>query len=278
MDQAISNAENYKQKPGDKDIHHDHQGREFFSAPFPRKLHQILEDAENLGFTSTIGWMDDGESFLIVDKDRLENEIMPRYFLSGKFKSFQRSLNLWGFTCERTEGVLLPGIGSRRHHPLFLRGKIHLCKKMRRTRIKKPGTRSRDKNNDRTSVHKNGSATQATEKTACSKETMSNINASLPLFPSQLAVQSPYTEQALPCTFQVLPTLYRFGSSGMRPDLQSFAHQTLAIVAQIILPSSPCLSRIQEDMLLRYLVARRERKMRGNEATQTECQCNSLQP
>ncbi len=111
------------------------------SAQFPFKLHQILDDAEQYGFAHTIAWMDDGESFKVYDKDRLEQEIMPRYFTSGKFKSFQRSLNLWGFACGKNEGSVLPSCSSRRCHPLFQRGRPYLCQGMRRTRVKKPGTR-----------------------------------------------------------------------------------------------------------------------------------------
>lgn len=111
--------------------------RESLCAQFPLKLHKILEDAEKLNFASAISWMDDGKAFVIIDKNRLENEIMPRYFMSGKWKSFQRSLNMWGFKCDRTHRVILPGPGYRRHHPLFLRGKIDLCYKMRRNQADK---------------------------------------------------------------------------------------------------------------------------------------------
>lgn len=105
---------------------------------FPWKLHQVLDEAESAGFSSVIAWMSDGKSFKIFNKRRLESEVMPTRFSSSKFKSFQRSLNLWGFR------VIQSGNDKGQcYHPLFVRGKPNLCFKMDRTKVKVPGKRAK---------------------------------------------------------------------------------------------------------------------------------------
>lgn len=109
---------------------------------FPIKLHRILEEAEANGFADCISWMPDGTSFKIFDKTRLESEVMPQYFESCQFKSFQRSLNMWGFVADNKKSDTTTG-GGRRHHPLFVKGRPELCCAMRRVRVKKPGARGK---------------------------------------------------------------------------------------------------------------------------------------
>lgn len=101
---------------------------------FPIKLHRILNDATEKGFDHVIGWCSDGRSFVIHNKERMEKEVMSFYFSTDKFKSFQRSLNLWGF---QKVGKSVGG----HCHPLFIRGRVALCEHMRRERIKQPGAR-----------------------------------------------------------------------------------------------------------------------------------------
>jgi HSF-type DNA-binding len=58
---------------------------------FPWKLHLLLERSD----ASIVSWMPDGKSFLIHDKERFAEELMPAFFGTTNFKTFQRNLNLW---------------------------------------------------------------------------------------------------------------------------------------------------------------------------------------
>ena len=98
---------------------------------FPRKLHEVLEDAEREGFDNIIAWMPDGVSFKVFDSKGFVATVLPKYFATDKKKSFVRQLNLWGF--ERITSM--PNYGAYRHSA-FIRGQPDLCKTMRRTKIK----------------------------------------------------------------------------------------------------------------------------------------------
>ncbi|KAL3931650.1 MAG: hypothetical protein SGBAC_011213 [Bacillariaceae sp.] len=103
------------------------------SKQLPWRLHILLEEADRNGDSSaTISWLPDGDAFKVHNKVEFENVLMPKYFKSSKFKSFQRSLNLWGFqtlTKDPDKGAIF--------HPDFLRGKPDRCKLMKRVRVKK---------------------------------------------------------------------------------------------------------------------------------------------
>jgi hypothetical protein len=60
---------------------------------FPVKLHKLLGESRH---AEIISWLPDGRSFKIYNKERFAREIMPKYFGSSTYKSFQRSKNLWG--------------------------------------------------------------------------------------------------------------------------------------------------------------------------------------
>jgi hypothetical protein len=70
-------------------------------------------------------------AFRIHNKERFANEIMPKYFSSNKFKSFQRSLNLWGFQTETKEPR--KGAISQQY---FMRNQPDLCHMMRRVKVR----------------------------------------------------------------------------------------------------------------------------------------------
>jgi hypothetical protein len=102
---------------------------------FPWKLHLLLKECEANGNNSIISWLPDGISLKAHDKDKFANLIMPKYFSSNKYKSFQRNLNLWGFHTERKE----PNKGAI-FHPCFIRGQPEGCHLMERIKIKRGST------------------------------------------------------------------------------------------------------------------------------------------
>ena len=98
---------------------------------FPWKLHQLLNDADSQGFQSIVCWLPQGNLFKVHNKDKFASEIMPKYFHTAKYKSFQRSLNLWGFET-LSKG---PEKGSC-FHACFIRGDTNLCRGMKRVKVK----------------------------------------------------------------------------------------------------------------------------------------------
>mmetsp|Transcript_16345 Transcript_16345/g.23053 ORF Transcript_16345/g.23053 Transcript_16345/m.23053 type:complete len:107 (-) Transcript_16345:1594-1914(-) len=82
---------------------------------FPMNLHLLLQNAELKGVSHIISWLSDGRSFKVHNKEKFSKFIMPKYFTASKYKSFQRSLNLWGFdTASKgpNKGVCAPHIRS----------------------------------------------------------------------------------------------------------------------------------------------------------------------
>jgi hypothetical protein len=98
---------------------------------FPWKLHQLLKSTEKSGHDHIISWLPDGESFKVHDKKNFTNEVLPLFFGTNKYQSFQRNLNLWGYTT-MSKG---PEKGTC-SHPKFKRGLPQLCHGMERKAIK----------------------------------------------------------------------------------------------------------------------------------------------
>jgi len=98
---------------------------------FPRKLYQLLQNAESLGYSDVISWQAGGKSFKVHRPKVLEGSILPQHFKQSKFKSFLRQLNTYHFQ-RITSGVNRGGYG----HPCLVRGKPELCRKI--TRIQDP--------------------------------------------------------------------------------------------------------------------------------------------
>lgn len=64
---------------------------------FPFKLHEMLKMADRNDKSHIVSWMPEGRGFKVHNKEAFCEHIMPLYFSSNKYKTFQRSLNLWGF-------------------------------------------------------------------------------------------------------------------------------------------------------------------------------------
>lgn len=79
-----------------------------------------------------------GRCFLVHKPKEFVDEIMPTFFRQSKLTSFQRQLNLYGFsriTAGRDRGGY--------YHELFLRNKLFLCQNMTRIRIKGTGIKGK---------------------------------------------------------------------------------------------------------------------------------------
>lgn len=99
---------------------------------FPIKLIAMLDKVEDLGQSSVIRWLPHGRTFKVYDKQSLIEEVLPQHF--GKrieYNSFHRQLNLYGFLRLINDGPNQYGY----YHPLFLRGRDHLCRLIPRNRI-----------------------------------------------------------------------------------------------------------------------------------------------
>lgn len=100
----------------------------------PQTLHTLLEDAEERGETDIVSWVHNGTGYKVHKKDEFVQKVMPRYFETSTYKSYQRSVNLWNFETVRKG----PNKGFT-SHPLFRRGNRDLCKGMERIRVKGNG-------------------------------------------------------------------------------------------------------------------------------------------
>jgi len=66
---------------------------------FPRRLYEMLESETKILETSAshpkiISWSGSGNAFRIYDISEFSSSILPKYFRTKKFSSFQRNLNL----------------------------------------------------------------------------------------------------------------------------------------------------------------------------------------
>lgn len=122
---------------------------------FPWKLHLLLERCEyehqqklaaaaaegtspNRVPDMPISWLPTGKAFKVHDKERFVKEVMPSFFGTQSFKTFQRNLNLWGFT--RVSKGPHKDVCS---HPLFLKGFPAVCQSMKRIVLKGTGRGNR---------------------------------------------------------------------------------------------------------------------------------------
>ena len=65
---------------------------------FPKKLHAMLLEINPIRtYTEVISWSCDGASFVIKQPKEFTDFLLPRYFRTNKFSSFQRQLNAYGF-------------------------------------------------------------------------------------------------------------------------------------------------------------------------------------
>ena len=64
-------------------------------APFVSKLHSMLQQEATA--SPIVSWAHHDTAFVIHDVEALEAHLLPKYFNSTKYKSFQRQLHYFGF-------------------------------------------------------------------------------------------------------------------------------------------------------------------------------------
>lgn len=94
----------------------------------------MLYFAEVEGLVPIVSWLPHGRAFRVKNKELFVAKMMSTYFKQTKFKSFQRQLNLWGFT-RITDGA----DAGAYYHKYFIRSEPALCKLMTRQKIKGAG-------------------------------------------------------------------------------------------------------------------------------------------
>jgi len=99
---------------------------------FARRLYEMLQSEAKLALASPnknafISWSESGFAFRILDIDGFTSSVLPKYFRTKKFSSFQRNLNLYGFTKVRRG----PDTDMYAHQS-FIRGKPELLLNLRK--------------------------------------------------------------------------------------------------------------------------------------------------
>ncbi|KAG7374851.1 HSF-type DNA-binding protein [Nitzschia inconspicua] len=92
---------------------------------FPAKMYAILSRKD---LADIITWLPHGRSWKVLKPREFEVKVIPTYFEHSKFSSFIRQANGWGFRRIISKG----GDRNSYYHELFLRGRPHLIKLMRR--------------------------------------------------------------------------------------------------------------------------------------------------
>ena len=78
---------------------------------FPRRLSEMLESEAQCAKTDPnhkdiISWSDSGKAFRILNVSLFSFHILPKYFRTSKFSSFQRNLNLVRFVRRKSYFII----------------------------------------------------------------------------------------------------------------------------------------------------------------------------
>lgn len=109
------------------------------TTPFPIKLYTMLEHVDEVEqeLSDVVSWLPHGRSFKVHNPKKFAAIVLPRFFHQNKYASFQRQLNLYGFSRITRKGA---DRGSY-YHEYFLRGKKFLCNNINRYKVKGTGAR-----------------------------------------------------------------------------------------------------------------------------------------
>lgn len=101
---------------------------------FVLKLWNMVNDEKNQEY---IRWADDGQSFIIQNKENFDQLVLPRYFKHSNYSSFVRQLNLYGWhkVQDVNSGAMQSGEEIRQFKsPYFIRGREDLLDKIVRNK------------------------------------------------------------------------------------------------------------------------------------------------
>ncbi|TFK46668.1 winged helix DNA-binding domain-containing protein [Heliocybe sulcata] len=112
---------------------------------FLQKLYEIVNNPRNKGL---IEWSPRGDSFYVLDQDRLSREVLGHWFKHEKFTSFIRQLNMYGFRKVQNlqQHVAKSDANSRRchfEHPHFIRDRPDLLGHIQRKKPASPALGSK---------------------------------------------------------------------------------------------------------------------------------------
>ena len=92
-------SSNSSAESGVSTLHYPRTGKRGVPQQFPRRLYEMLQSESKLIEASPehpkiIFWSQSGKAFRIADVAEFSATILPKYFRTKKFSSFQRNLNL----------------------------------------------------------------------------------------------------------------------------------------------------------------------------------------
>lgn len=174
------------------------------STPFPFILFDMLQRMEQDGLGDVVSWQPHGRCFLVKQKERFVDEVMPLYFRQTQFSSFQRQLSLYGFLRLTRKG---PDTGGY-YHELFLRGRRHLCARMQRTRVKGYWVRQASSPETEPDFYKDFPPVMGPP--AVSSST-SQSSSPLPTYPQEIKASDPHGYAKLPSAREDLEPLPPLG-------------------------------------------------------------------
>ncbi|KAJ3366258.1 hypothetical protein GGF32_006707 [Allomyces javanicus] len=112
---------------------------------FVQKMYSILENDE---LKEIVSWSASGDSFLVHSPGEFARSVLPRYFKHSNFSSYNRQLNMWGFSkISNLSSSPVSSVGSTNsrigttefiepawefRHPFFQRGQVHLLVQIKR--------------------------------------------------------------------------------------------------------------------------------------------------
>ncbi|KAL7576729.1 hypothetical protein ACA910_005648 [Epithemia clementina (nom. ined.)] len=155
------------------------------ACPFPWRLHECLEAVEHEGLDHIVSWAPHGRAFTVHHPEKFVELVLPRFFDQTKYPSFQRQLNIYGFSRflhGRDKGAY--------YHIQFVRGHPSLVREMVRQKVKgnkhlpKPKKTQYDFYHPAWKTHVDGSADSAAALLALAEQAADRITPSVKATPA----------------------------------------------------------------------------------------------